>query len=210
MLRIPFINRLRHALQARWYKFVPTDRLIEQIRKSGKGANAQPLLDALRERLAYQDGSLKSVDWARARLDGVALSACALEKANFASASLRGAYFGASDLRQASFTEADLSEANLREARLDGADLTSANLQAANLARADLRGALLVSANLGCANLWGSDLRGANLYQADLTACAAQNIKVDHKTILPDGKACRHAEDLRLFIVGSSGDRAVN
>lgn len=200
------INRLRQSLQLRWYKFAPTDRLIDQIRSGSGGSKTQAMLDALRERLAYQDGSLNSVDWSLAKLNGVALSSCRLYKANFAGASLRGAYFGYSDLRHACLKEADLSEANLREARLEGADMSGANLQSANLARADLRGALLVSANLVSANLWETDLRGADLSRAIMTACATHRIKVDQSTILPDGKSCRGAGGFKPFIVTGEGN----
>ncbi len=195
------INRLRQSLQLRWYKFVPTDRLIDQIRSGSSGSATQAMLDALRERLAYQDGSLNSVDWSLAKLNGVTLSSCLLSKANFAGANLRGAYFGYSDLRKACLKEADLSEASLREAQLEGADMSGANLQSANLARADLRGVLLVSANLSSANLWETDLRGADLSRAVMTACATYSIKVDQSTILPDGKACHDVRGLKPFIV---------
>lgn len=197
------INRLRHALLLRWYKFLPTDRLIDQIRSGGSGSQTQAMLDALRERLAYQDGSLNSVDWSLARLNGVTLSSCLLSKANFAGANLRGAYFGYSDLRKACLKEADLSEASLREARLEGADMSGANLQSANLARADLRGVLLVAANLTSANLWETDLRGADLSRAIMTACATHSIKVDRSTILPDGNVCRGVGGFKPFIVRS-------
>lgn len=199
---MPVINRLRHSLQLRWYKFVPTDRLIDQIRGGSSGSETRAMLDALRERLAYQDGSLDAVDWSRAKLNGVILSSCLLPKANFAGANLRGAYFGYSDLRKACLKEADLSEASLREAQLAGADMSGANLQSANLARADLRDVQLVSANLTSANLWETDLRGADLSRAVMTACAAHSIKVDQSTILPDGRACRDVRGLRPFIVG--------
>ena len=55
---IPVITRLRQSLQARWYKFVSTDRLINQVRSGRSGPGSQTMLDALRERLAYQDGYL--------------------------------------------------------------------------------------------------------------------------------------------------------
>lgn len=196
---MPVINRLRQSIQTRWYKFVPTDRLIEQIRNGGSGSTTQTRLDALRERLAYQDGSLCSVDWSLATLDGVILSSCLLSKANFAGANLQGAYFGYSDLRDACLREADLSEASLREARLAGADMSGANLRCANLARADLRGARLVAANLSSANLWETDLRGADLSRAIMTACATHSIKVDQSTILPDCRACQDVGELRPF-----------
>lgn len=197
------IERLRQSLQLRWYKFVPTDRLIDQIGSGRGGSKSQPMLDALRERLAYQDGSLNSVDWSHAKLNGAALSSCLLSNASFAGANLRGAYFGYSDLCNACLKDADLSEASLREARLEGADLSGANLQSANLARADLRGALLVCANLSSANLWGTDLRGADLSRAVMTACAAHSVKVDQSTILPDGKACRDVSEFAPFTVSS-------
>ncbi len=198
------INRLRYSLQSLWYKFQPTDRLIDQIRSGSGGSEIQAMLDALRERLAYQDGSLKSVDWSLAKLNGVTLSSCLLSKANFAGANLRGAYFGYSDLRKACLKEADLSEASLREAQLEGADMSGANLHSANLARADLRGALLVSANLTSANLWETDLRGADMSRAIMTACAIHSIKVDQSTILPDGKSCRGVGEFTAFMVSDN------
>ena len=198
---MPMINRLRQSLQLRWYKFLPTDRLIDQIRSGSSGSSTGAMLEALRERLAYQDGSLTSVDWSFAKLNGVTLSSCLLSRANFAGANLRGAYFGYSDLRKACLKEADLSEASLREARLEEADMSGANLRSANLARADLRGALLVAANLGSANLWETDLRGADLSRAIMTACATHSVKVDQSTILPDGKACRGPGGLTPFTV---------
>lgn len=193
------IYRLRHALQLRWYKFAPTDRLIDQIRSGSSSSATRAMLGALRERLAYQDGSLNAVDWSLAKLNGVTLSSCLLSNANFAGANLRGAYFGYSDLRKACLKEADLSEASLREAQLKGADMSGANLQSANLARADMRGVLLVSANLTSANLWETDLRGADLSRATMTACATHNIKVDQSTILPDGKSCRGVGGFKPF-----------
>ncbi len=197
------IERLRQSLQLRWYKFVPTDRLIQQIRGGRGGSKSQPMLDALRERLAFQDGSLNSVDWSNAKLNGAALSSCLLSNASFAGANLRGVYFGYSDLSKACLKNADLSEASLRQARLESADLSGANLQSANLARADLRGARLVAANLSTANLWETDLRGADLSQAVLTACATHSVKVDQTTILPDGKACRDVSEFAPFTASS-------
>ena len=103
-------SRARRAVLARWQRMAPTDRLIEKIAAAEESADATPLLDGLRERLAYQDGSLEGVDWSGACLDGATLSACCLSGADLSGASLRSAYFGYTDLRRARLRGADFRE----------------------------------------------------------------------------------------------------
>ncbi len=151
-------QRLRHRLAMMRYRFVPTVRLIQGIADGGKPGASHILIEALRERLAHQDGSLEGSDFSGASLDGALLAACRLAGARFAGAALRGAYFGYADLSYADFTGADLRDANFREAQLTGADFTGADLRGANFARARLKEAKLSEADLRGANFWGAEL----------------------------------------------------
>ena len=193
------IARIRQSLKARWYRYRPTQRLIDLVVNNAGESDINGLLDALKERLAHQDGTLAAVDWSNARLDGALFSSCCLSEANFARASLKGAYFGYSDLRHASFEATDLQEANLRLALFQFANMSGANLSGANLARANLSHSILIDANLSNANLWETDLRGANLSRAVLAGCAIQNIRTDQSTILPDGNHCGEPHELEAF-----------
>ena len=196
---MPIIARLRQSIIARWYRYRPTQRLIEQVVNNDGESDINALLDALKERLAHQDGTLAAVDWSDARLDGALLSSCSLTETSFSRASLIGAYFGYSDLRHASFEATDLQDANLRQALLEYANMSGANLSGANLARANLSHSILIDANLSEANLWETDLRGANLSRALLSGCAIQNIRTDQFTILPDGNHCGEPHELEAF-----------
>ena len=194
--------RIRQSLESRWYRYVSTERLILKIRRGKSGPAASALLDSLRERMAFQDGSLEEVDWSLACLDGAVLSSCRLTQANFARASLRGAYFAYSDLRYVDFEHADLFEAHMREANLQSANLNGCDLRSTNLARANLASAGLTNANLSDANLWETNLCGANLKGACLTRCSLRNVITDMATILPDERPCRSTSELQAFTNG--------
>ena len=113
-----FLKRMRRSIEKARYHLLPTQRLIDDVRAASGDGLAQPLLEALKERLAHQDGSLRAVDWSKASMNGALLSKCDLKEARLAAAALRGAYLGYSDLRSACFMNADLRDANLREACL--------------------------------------------------------------------------------------------
>jgi len=197
---MPFLNRVRRTIGARWYALMPTDKLLKLVADQGHSAKADILIEALKERRAHQDGSLDHLDWSSARLSGALLSSCRLKHARFSGAQLRGAYFGYSDACSADFSGSDLREANLREARLTDAIFDGANLRDANLARAILRGSSFVAADLTKANLWGADLRGANLTKASLADSKIFNVMIDASTILPDGRHCADAIRWSRFI----------
>lgn len=197
---MPLVSRLRRTLEKRWYRYTSTPRLIQMLNPEIDGEVARNLLEALRERLAYQDGTLEAVDWSGARLDAALLSSCRLSKANFSRTSLRGAYLGYSDLRQVNFAGADLSEAHLREANIENALLTGCSLRGANLAHANLTNARLIDADLSQANLWETDLRGSDLTGACLIDSKLHNVKTDESTILPDGRSCVAADNLMRFV----------
>ena len=194
--------RIRRSLESRWYRYVPTERLILKIKQDKSGPAASVLLDSLRERMAFQDGSLEEVDWSLACLDSAVLASCRLTQANFARASLRGAYFAYSDLRFVNLEHADLFEAHMREANLQSANLNGCDLRCTNLARANLAGAELANANLSDANLWETNLSGANLTGARLTRCSLHNVITDTATILPDERSCRSTSELQAFTNG--------
>ncbi|MDE2853355.1 MAG: pentapeptide repeat-containing protein [Chloroflexota bacterium] len=192
---MPLIHRVRQTLGKRWYAIMPTDKLIALIGDQNHSGNTEMLINALKERLAHQDGSLDHLDWSSTTLTGALLSSCRLKHARFSAAQLRGAYFGYSNVCSADFTGADLRRANLREARMTNAIFDRANLQEANFARAILRDCAFVAADLSQANLWGADLRGANLTEASMVNCNVSNVIVDQSTTMPSGEA--YSEDIR-------------
>lgn len=197
---MPLVSRLRRSLAKRWHRLAPTPNLIQSLGAEIDSDVAHSLLEALRERMAYQDGSLEAVDWSGARLDAALLSSCRLSKANFSRASLRGAYLGYSDLRRGNFAGADLSDAHLREANIENAIMTGCSLRGANLAHANLTNARLVDADLSRANLWETNLRGSDLSGACLIDSKLRNVKVDESTILPDGRSCASTDSLLRFV----------
>ncbi len=193
------LKHVRRSINKTRFKLMSTQRLIDEVRAASGDGRAQPLIEALKERLAHQDGSLRAVDWSTASMNGALLSKCDLKEARLAAAALRGAYLGYSDLRSACFIDADLREASLREACLRDAVFDRADLRGANLARADMRGASFVASDLTCANLWGADLGGVNLQGATMTNCVLVNVAVNEQTTLPDGKAVGERVDWGAF-----------
>lgn len=165
------IKRLRHRIALFQYKLAPTNQLIERVAEHGKLDTRHNLVEALKERLAHQDGSLEGVDWSGLALNNILLSSCRLARARFYGSELRAAYFGYSDLVSASFTEADLQDAHFREAQLLRADFSGANLRGANFARANLQDVSFAKSDLTGANFWGADLRGADFRGALLQDC---------------------------------------
>ncbi len=198
VLCMSLLYRLQQSFQTRLYRFMPTEQLIARVAKNS-GAAIQPLLNVLKERQAFQNGRLESVDWSSSQLNRALLSSCRLANASFVRAQLQGAYLAYSDLRHANFEDANLTDAHLRAAKLAGANLTASKLQGANFARADLNRARLVAADLSQANLWQTDLRGANLTNAVMTGCHVSAVKTDSSTILPNGKANSAAVDWASF-----------
>ena len=204
---MPIIGRIRQAIAGHRYRLMSTPALIAHIQSAQRDDVIPPLLNALKERLAHQDGSLRQVDWSSAKMNGALLSSCQLQGARFAKAELRGAYFGYSDLQAAVFAGADLQEANLREAILSGAELDRVNFRGANLARADLQNSSCVAADLRDANLWGADLRGSDLTGARMTNCILRLVIVDDRTVLPDGSAGQPGLDWAKFTRGECSNR---
>lgn len=201
---MPFLARVQQFFQTRLYRFIPTERLIARVAQNNRPPPA--VLNALRERRAFQDGALEAVDWSSSQLNQALLSSCRLARASFAQAHLQGAYLAYSDLRQANFEGANLADAHLREANLAGANLTAGKLRGANFARADLRRAVLAAADLSQANLWRADLRGADLTDAAMIDCQISDVKIDAATILPNGKAGGAAVDWQEFTVGKGSN----
>lgn len=152
--------------------------------------NSAIMIDALKERLAHQDGSLDRADWSGVALRGALLSSCRMTHAKLVQALLRGAYFGYSDMRWSDFSLADLRESHFREARLHNSIFDRANLREANFARADLEGCSFIAADLRSANFWRADLRGADLTDALISNCNMHDVLVDETTRLPDGEPC--------------------
>ncbi len=193
------MSRIRQSIYRHRYKLTSTERLIYQIGAANDAGIINPLLEALKERLAHQDGSLHAVDWSSAKMNSAMLSACSLQEARFTGADLRGAYFGYSNLHSASFEGADLQETSLREANLRAAAFDRANLRGANLARADLQGSSCVASDMTGANLWGADLRGTDLTDTVMTNCILVDVAVNETTTLPDGSAGDDRVDWNTF-----------
>lgn len=185
---MPLIQRIQRAIGLRWYALKPSDSIIAMIADQGAARNADMLIDALKERLAHQDGSLDHVDWSATKLNGALLSACRIRRARFSQAQLRGAYFGYSQISAADFTLSDLRETNFREANLKDATFDGADLRDANFARAILAGASFNGADLAKANFWRADLRGADLKDASMANCSMVDVLVNEATRLPDGE----------------------
>ena len=185
---MPLIHRIQRAIGLRWYALKQSDSLIAMIADHSGARNTDVLLEALKERLAHQDGSLDHVDWSAAKLDGALLSSCRIRYARFPQAHLRGAYFGYSEISAADFTLADLRETNFREANLKDAIFDGADLRDANFARAVLTGGSFKAADLAKANFWHADLRGADLQDASMLDCSMVDVLVNQATRLPDGE----------------------
>ena len=184
--------RLRHKLVMLRYRYTPTASLIASIREGGKRGANQALIEALRERLAHQDGSLEGVDLSGAWLDGALLSAARMAGASFRHARLRGAYFGYCDLTATDFAGADLRGASFREAQLIGADFRGADLRDVNFARANLRDAKLAEADLRGANFWGAALPEL----AELRAVEPEHVlEMPARTVIPASDSRLAAED---------------
>ena len=184
------IHRFQLAIGKRWYALLPTYRLIAMIGGQSNARKAGILIEALKERLAHQDGSLDHLDWSSSTLYGALLSSCRMNHAKFAAAALRGAYFGYSDMSAADFSLADLRETHFREARLNHARFDGADLRDANFARADLAGSSFAKADLTNVNFWRADLRGANFTDALTSNCNVLDAIIDDRTILPNGESC--------------------
>lgn len=202
------IDRFQRAIGRRWYRLLPSEKLIALAAAQRSPGKASILIATLKERLAHQDGSLDHLDWSAATLPGALLSACRMKGANLSAAQLRGAYFGYSDLSGADFRGADLREAHFREARLNGARFDRAKLRDANFARAVLAGSSLREADLVNANFWAADLRGANLNGALMTNCSLVAVIADETTILPNGETGADQVCWRRFTAseGFTGD----
>ncbi len=183
------IQRLEFAIGKRWYSRLPTDRLTAMVADQSNSRHIDIMIEALKERLAHQDGSLDCLDWSAANLAGALLSSCRMKQAKFSAAMLRGAYFGYSDLRAADFTGADLRDSHFREARLEHAIFDAADLRGANFARAVLARSSFVKADLTKVNFWRADLRGANLDEALMSQCSLAEALIDDGTTLPDGES---------------------
>ncbi len=182
--------RIQRAIGKRWFARQPTHKLVAMIGDQSDARNLGILIDALKERLAHQDGSLDHVDWSSAELKGALLSSCRMTHAKLPQALLRGAYFGYSDMRRSDFSLADLRESHFREARLNHAIFDRADLREANFARAVLVGCSFIAADLSSANFWRADLRGADLTEALIINCNMADALVDETTRLPDGEPC--------------------
>lgn len=156
-------------------------------------------IEELKERLHFQDGSMRGHNLAGARLQNVRLAKAVMQLIDLTGADLRGAYFGESDLVKARLSKADLSDSNLRDIRLADADLTGAVLRRAHMAGADLRGALLRSADLSGANLWQALCHAADLTGADLTGANLIGVQFNSHTILPDGQLWSVDIDLSIY-----------
>ena len=149
------IKRLRHRLVMLRYRHTPTASLVASIREGGKPGANQALIEALRERLAHQDGSLEGVDLSGAWLDGALLSAARMAGARFRHARLRGAYFGYCDLT-ALTSPGRICAAPASVRRSSSARISQERTCAiVNFARANLRDAKLEEADLRGANFWG-------------------------------------------------------
>ena len=205
--KMPLIQRIRRTIGKRWYAILPTDRLIAMVGDQGGARNADILIEAVKERLAHQDGSLDYLDWSSANLNGALLSSCRMKHANFSSALLRGAYFGYSDMSAADFSFADLRESHFREATLTDSTFEGTNLQDANFARAVLVGSSFVAADLTNVNFWRADLRGANLTDALLKNCIMVDVVVDDRTTLPNGETCTDRVFWDRFTSGRAASR---
>lgn len=186
--RMRLTQRLEFAIGKRWYSRLPSNRLIAMVGDQSSSRHVDIMIEALKERLAHQDGSLDQLDWSAVNLSGALLSSCRMQQAKFSAAILRGAYFGYSDLRAADFSGADLRDAHFREARLDHAKFDGADLRGANFARAVLAGSSFVKADLTKVNFWRADLRGANLTGALMRQCSVAEAVINDSTTLPNGE----------------------
>jgi uncharacterized protein YjbI with pentapeptide repeats len=158
-------------------------RLIRALR----GGASQQVIEALRAKGWWSDGSLRGVRLPGVRLDGLNLVGAHLPEANLKRASLRGA-----DLSRARLAHATLFRAVLDGAYLEGANLHHAQAGQASFVEADLRWvdlseAYLEGANLRGTVLDGAMLSGANLRGAGLSVAQAGVVGGLRGAIMPHG-----------------------
>lgn len=188
------MKRLRVFLK----KFQSTDSLLSDIRSNGN-KSALAALEALKERVAHQDGTLQNMDLSGAKLSEATLAASDLQSVDFRGAKLEHAYFLEANLQEANFDYAEMTFANFRGANLQGASFKQAKLDKANFARTDLSQANLEDANLSGANFWRTTLKGANLKGINLVDATLSDVICDETTILPDGKIWSENVDWSKF-----------
>jgi uncharacterized protein YjbI with pentapeptide repeats len=181
-------RRTMKRLRVFFKKFQSTDNLLAQVRNNGN-QSALAALEALKERVAHQDGTLQNLDLSGANLSKATLAASDLQAVDFSGAKLGHAYFLEANLQKANFNKAQMIFANFRAANLRGASFKAALLENANFSRADLGNVNLQNANLRQANFWRTNLKGANLTDANLVDASLSDVICDETTILPDGEA---------------------
>src|SRR5687767_7549585 len=108
-------------LKTFWTQFQSTEQLLKNL-KTAPNDDAVAILEALKERLLHQDGSLKHLDLSGVKLNKATLAAAILEGVDFSKASLEHCYFYDAKLMGANFSQAKMTFANFR-----GASLSTAN-----------------------------------------------------------------------------------
>lgn len=187
-----------NQLKKIWTQVQSTEQLLKNL-KTATNDDALAILEALKERLIHQDGSLKYLDLSGVKLSKATLAASILEGVDFSKASLEHSYFYDAKLMGANFSQAKMTFANFRGAKLNTANFDKAELVNVNFARADLSGANLSEALLTNANFWRTNLSGANLSGANLVDASIVDVIADETTVLPDGSVYSPSSDWRRF-----------
>lgn len=169
------IARLTRFVSRLVFKTQSSQTLLQALPKHPNG-RVLLIVDILKERQVFQDGTAQGADWARLHGQQLALATAILNGVKFAEADLKEAYFGKSQLSGANFRQTDLTSANFRDAILTGADFTNAKAPHAYFAGANLQGA----------KFDGADLRGANFWGADVTGASFERALTDDETIMPN------------------------
>ncbi len=168
------IARLNRLVILLTFKVRSSSGLLRMLSQQPNG-RVLLILDVLKEREVFQDGTAREADLSRLQGQNVRLAMALLERVSFQGADLREGYFGDGRLTGANFREADLRQANFRNATLNHADFTNANVSNAYFAGANLQGARFDGADLRGANFWGAHMEGVTFDRA----------LFDEETILP-------------------------
>ncbi|GEM_PF-6656518 len=141
-----------------------------------------------------RDKDLSHADLRRVRLPNSNLDGTIMRKVKLDECYLREASLQGVDLSVASVTHADLSGAEMHYSTLVGANLTQTDLTYVKFVDAMLLNAILVNCNLSHANLEGANLKNTNLKGANM-----DEVKCNHRTILPDDQFWHEGVDWRAY-----------
>lgn len=163
----------------------------------------------------FSGAQIADTIWRSANMHGVILMNMTMTNLNFTKADLSDAYLIGSIFENANLWDVNLTNSNVqqvvfdgsqlnfvrltnadaRDASFKGCDLTRANFEDADLTGADFSGSMLGNTYLYGTNLTHANLEGARVAFTD-TEGNVVTVRMDSRTILPDGKPWDMGEGL--------------